>query len=583
MQWDEIQRWNPAPLDECRLRFAQFSARVASARGNMLRAQSQCQWSGHAREAAEQFFSEISTRLHSHSQLLETAASVAGRAGEDVRAIVTGHSDICARAAQQNLVITDAGQVIADPRYLTTPPATASAHGVGGAQPSLDLGGEDGDWQVRALAAARENVQIMVHALLARADELERDVIRALADVLSGDTLIPGADMTGGEISTSTMRSAVLPSPELYSNAPAAAAWWNTLSNDQRQWLIQERPGHIGNLDGVPFSVRDQANRQVLAEQVELLNERAQEEHIQFFAGKDDAVLLLQDQAVMGEDKWEDYLDYRTRREYVTTLGEVMARPGRQLVSYRPDDPFPKAVVATGDIASADHVAIMVPGFTTTIASLDGYDERLQRLGDQAYNELAKAGRADESIATVTWVGYDIPQWDGVFGGNSVLSAQAAYDGGDDLTNFINGIAAERTDDPHLTVLAHSYGSVLACWGLRAEQGYTPVDDLVAFGSPGVPQEAGTPAVTPGHTWHIGASFDVVDHSGFFGTPLNWRDDFTQLESDMREGDDTFYLGSHGHSHYLDPGTTSAHNLALVLAGLHEQVVEDVPETTVRY
>lgn len=583
MQWDEIQRWNPAPLEQCRVRFAQLSARLADARGKMLRAQSQCRWSGHAREAAEHFFSEISTRLHSQSQVLEAAASLAGRAGEDVRAIITRHSDICARAARENLVITDAGQVIADPRYVITPPATASAHDMGGAQPSLDLVGEDGDWQARAMAEARENLQVMVHALMARADEIERDVIRGLHDVLYGNTLIPGADMTGGEVGMRTMRSTVLPSPELYSDAPAAAAWWNTLSNDQRQWLIQERPHHIGNLDGVPVSVRDQANRRVLAEQVELLNARAQEEHIQFFAGKNDAFLLVQDKAVMGEDKWEDYLDYRTRREQVETLEEVVGRPGRQLLSYRPEEAFPKAVVAAGDIASADHVAVMVPGFTTTIASLDGYDERLQLLSDQAYDELEKVGRADESIATVTWVGYDIPQWEGIFGDNSVLSTQAAYDGGDDLTNFINGISAERSDDPHITVLAHSYGSVLACWGLRAEQGYTPVDDMVAFGSPGVPHEAGTPAVTPGHTWYIGASFDVVDHSGFFGTPLNWRDDFTQLESDMREGDDTFYFGSHGHSHYLDQGSTSAHNLALVLAGLHEQVIEDVPDTTVMY
>lgn len=49
-------------------------------------------------------------------------------------------------------------------------------------------------------------------------------------------------------------------------NAPAAArkAWWDGLSAAERARYLEVSPERIGNLDGIPASIRDRANRQNL-------------------------------------------------------------------------------------------------------------------------------------------------------------------------------------------------------------------------------------------------------------------------------------------------------------------------------
>ena len=42
------------------------------------------------------------------------------------------------------------------------------------------------------------------------------------------------------------------------------ATWWRSLSPQQQETVITEHPDWIGNRDGVPFTVRDRANRALL-------------------------------------------------------------------------------------------------------------------------------------------------------------------------------------------------------------------------------------------------------------------------------------------------------------------------------
>src|SRR5690606_4747823 len=44
-------------------------------------------------------------------------------------------------------------------------------------------------------------------------------------------------------------------------NSRAVAEWWGGLDDDARTQLIEEAPWVIGNLPGLPFGVRDLANR----------------------------------------------------------------------------------------------------------------------------------------------------------------------------------------------------------------------------------------------------------------------------------------------------------------------------------
>ena len=88
------------------------------------------------------------------------------------------------------------------------------------------------------------------------------------------------------------------------------------------------------------------------------------------------------------------------------------------------------------------------------------------------------------TVATVSWLGYDAPQMNEVTDWpRSVTMPNLARTGGDDLAAFYEGINASRTDDPHLTALGHSYGSLTTGYALQHDG--TGVDDAVLFGSPG--------------------------------------------------------------------------------------------------
>ena len=62
--------------------------------------------------------------------------------------------------------------------------------------------------------------------------------------------------------------------PTAHGDADEVARWWNDLNVFQRAAVLAVTPSAIGNLDGVPAWARDQANRQLLASDLERLDDR---------------------------------------------------------------------------------------------------------------------------------------------------------------------------------------------------------------------------------------------------------------------------------------------------------------------
>ena len=52
--------------------------------------------------------------------------------------------------------------------------------------------------------------------------------------------------------------------PPAGASAQENASWWNSLSDDDKQWMINQHPDIIGNLEGVDYTSRNQANRIML-------------------------------------------------------------------------------------------------------------------------------------------------------------------------------------------------------------------------------------------------------------------------------------------------------------------------------
>lgn len=342
---------------------------------------------------------------------------------------------------------------------------------------------------------------------------------------------------------------------------PAAnAAFWSALSPAARTRLMVEQPGLIGSLDGLPGRVRDSANRRVLAaERVRLL---AAEAELQ--KELDDNVFggLFSDADVGLEQT-------RKRLKSLDAIESVLAQGNRQLLvldnsSYEET----MAAVAVGDVDIATHVAVFVPGLGSTVhGDIDSYDDDMEGL-KTTVQQLLPPSR-NESAAVVTWLNYQAPQlgWSLLDPDRTVVSTLAAEAGADRLGPFLDGIDAARAQDPHLSVLAHSYGSLTAASALRVDTG---ADDFVALGSPGLgTQTAADLRMPDGHVFTAEAVGDIVADLGSFGRDPGALDGVTLLSTEESGG----LADSTGHSEYFAEESTSRYNTALVVADRSEDAV----------
>jgi hypothetical protein len=241
---------------------------------------------------------------------------------------------------------------------------------------------------------------------------------------------------------------------------PTAAAspgevrrWWDGLTPEQRRWLAVTEPAWLGSRDGVPAAYRDLANRLRLDAQRTGLDQA-----VQAAGGREQRRLRgLRD----GLDALADRLaDGDGPRAYL--LGLDLAEEGR-------------AVVALGDPDRAEHVLTHVPGMTADLAS---YGKELYR----AERVAVRAGEIHPGAATsaVMWLDYDAPDFV-----DEAAARGRAEAGADGLRRFQDGLRASHGDGAaHLTVLGHSYGSLVV--GTAATRPGLAADDVVFVGSPGV-------------------------------------------------------------------------------------------------
>ena len=379
--------------------------------------------------------------------------------------------------------------------------------------------------------------------------------------------------LTGGTLLLATVPALnVSMAPPAHGSPGDNATWWRSLGPSQQQQVIRQHPDWIGNRDGVSFAARDKANRSLLpVDRVRLEAEKLRLETAlaeNWFGGtftNDDAAL----------DHVNDKL------AALAAIDETLAKGGdRQLLLLDLSAQRAQAAIACGNVDIADNVAVLVPGLSAGVAGgmVDG-DRNMEQLKARAELESRRV-LADKSAATVMWFGYQAPQmgWD-LIGENSVAADHAARHGAALLVPFLRGIGAARDADPHLTLLAHSYGSTTAGLALRQKTG---VDDVVFFGSPGI----GTSHLrdlnlAPGHAYYIEARQDVVGDLGYFGIDPSHLAGIDHASAraatvvDPLTGEIRHFNEVTGHSSYLADESTSQYNLSVVAAGQPVQRVQD--------
>ena len=131
------------------------------------------------------------------------------------------------------------------------------------------------------------------------------------------------------------------------------------------------------------------------------------------------------------------------------------------------------------------------------------------------------------SVSTIAWIGYDSPNfnpestmpWDLVDSAGDVahtVTEANAQAGGVALSQFVDGLNSTHTggDQPHLTVIGHSYGSTTSAY---AAAGGMAADSLVLIGSPGASEgvhHAPTSTCRPGQVFVGAADNDPVSWLG---------------------------------------------------------------------
>lgn len=336
------------------------------------------------------------------------------------------------------------------------------------------------------------------------------------------------------------------------------AAWWDGLTDEEREAVTSAYPDVIGSADGLPASARDDANRILLEDDLARLGAKDRDGTID---PDEEKILANATQAQNALNSADSYID--------PTTDEPV---GGQLWLYKPGlhDGDGEVAIAVGDLDTADDVSVFTPGISTDMGDTERYTNNMMSL-----HESARYGGDGSSVATMFWLGYDAPS--GPFD-PATAGEGRADDGGENLANAIDGLRASRSDDPaHLTAIGHSYGSTTTAYAF-GEHG-AKADDVVLIGSPGAgpADKAGDLGVGEDHVYVGRNSRDGVAFLGDEGwvgkgpvglgtDPSSENFDATRFEAeDTDRGDNRDYSDSHGS--YLEPDSESLYNIGRIVDG----------------
>ena len=328
------------------------------------------------------------------------------------------------------------------------------------------------------------------------------DVAAAAVTPLSNRELLDlFSTLSAKELAATIAASPALRSHLQLMNPGEIHTWWTGLNpptgsktpfSERQDLLLTQFPTDFGNLEGVPYTARNQANQTALKAAVADAETRIAQIQALIYdtpAGFGAASLLAAglEQTLNNFQKQLDGLRNIQKAQFTPEGWEK-----RQLVSFTEDKP-PLAAVSVGDLDTAGSVTYAVPGMGTTSNDMTGWTKAAQNLHDQL----------PSGSAVVSWIGYETPPVPALDNNLDVgvLDVNRAVAGGQKLAGALGGLAAVRGESaPQLNIVAHSYGTTTAAVALT--QPGIRVDNFVTLGSAGLPDNVHTAAdLNVGHVY----------------------------------------------------------------------------------
>ena len=388
------------------------------------------------------------------------------------------------------------------------------------------------------------------------------------------------------------------------------AAWWNSLPEERKKFLIDHCPDDIRHLDGLPAAARDQANRNALEgyvdangkkhqgalkdaeqalEQAQLAYDIADKKQANnkadgyVAAAKADAQIELERAKAAYED---------LKAIHEQTANDVRASKGlapAYLLDFNYDKDYHRttAIVSSGNPDTATHVSTLVPGIGTNVR---GDLAKYVAANDRLRAQTAHAGVDPNNVATISYLGYVAPKNDGL---NNIQAADIGYANraAPGLARFEEGLRANAEANHHKftnTLVTHSYGSTT---GGKAAALMAPgtVDRLILSGSPGggvqsideynVPREHVYESSIP-----EGDAVQGVGPDQYYGKNPRHLEGITHLSGDATDAkdywhplpedvDDNTRLSNAlthaiaNHMLYFEDGTRTSQDFANIIAG----------------
>ena len=534
MNWTDIQQWESAPLQtyatDC-----ENKQRLLQAAGDSLAEQlGSLVGSSQTVKSAKVALHKRMMAIEKEVNFLISSAEIASEGAEGINEVRANADDAKQLASTWGMSIDASGNV------------------------SMDAA------QVKRLKKAGKNILDVKYMVDTAQERVNTALTRAreLVDSLSQKMSALDAGAYDNNVHYSAMNKVRPSLPPAGTSAQEVASWWNSLSDKDKQWMIEQHPDVIGNLEGVDYTSRNQANRIMLPR----LQKQAKEELDAYIAEhrfSNSPHVVLELKRLTDRVKALDQID--------ETLKQESDGVPRYLMQLDPSGPNILAAVSQNNPDDADHIGVIVPGMTTSVAgngkdgSILDYDEHATVMREAA-KDATKPG---ETVAMVSFFGYDAPP--GLIEASNTDMAQA---GATKLANFLTGIDAARehgAGDAHITVASHSYGSTTA--GIAATLvGDGVIDDLVQFGSPGSGvQDVAEFHVQPGHLYVSAAPYlhDVVQGVGpddSFGKNPDKMDGYTHLSGDVGPAP-SFYTPWDQHSGYFQKDTQANRDIASVIGG----------------